>query len=184
VAVKISATHIEGVLVIEPKVFGDERGFFMEAWRADAFAETGIPGPFVQDNHSHSALGVLRGLHFQAPRAQGKLVRVAGGAVFDVVVDIRADSPTFAAWFGIELSAENHLMLWAPPGMAHGFLTLTERADFLYKCTDYYVQGDERAVCWDDPAIGIAWPLERVGGPQLSARDAAAPTLAAALASL
>ena len=181
---RISTTPIAGVLVIEPKVFGDERGFFMETWRSDAFAESGIPGLFVQDNHSHSALGVLRGLHFQAPRAQGKLVRVASGAVFDVVVDIRRDSPTFAAWFGIELSAENHLMLWAPPGMAHGFLTLTERADFLYRCTDYYVPGDERAISWDDPAIAIAWPLRGIGAPRLSARDAAAPALAAALASL
>lgn len=182
---KISATPIEGVLVIEPKVFGDERGIFMETWRADAFTAAGVAGPFVQDNHSRSTVGILRGLHFQSPQAQGKLVRVAYGAVFDVVVDIRTSSPTFAAWFGIELSAENHLTLWAPPGMAHGFLTLTHRADVLYKCTDYYVPGDDRAVSWNDPAIGIAWPLDRIGGPaRLSARDAAAPTLAAALASL
>jgi len=183
--VKISATPIEGVLVIEPTVFGDERGIFMETWRADAFTAAGVAGPFVQDNHSRSTVGILRGLHFQSPQAQGKLVRVAYGAVFDVVVDIRTSSPTFAAWFGIELSAENHLTLWAPPGMAHGFLTLTHRADVLYKCTDYYVPGDDRAVSWNDPAIGIAWPLDRIGGPaRLSARDAAAPTLAAALASL
>jgi dTDP-4-dehydrorhamnose 3,5-epimerase len=183
--VKIGATPIEGVLVIEPKVFGDERGIFMETWRADAFTAAGVAGPFVQDNHSRSTVGILRGLHFQSPQAQGKLVRVAYGAVFDVVVDIRTSSPTFAAWFGIELSAENHLTLWAPPGMAHGFLTLTHRADVLYKCTDYYVPGDDRAVSWNDPAIGIAWPLDRIGGPaRLSARDAAAPTLAAALASL
>lgn len=182
---KIGATPIEGVLVIEPKVFGDERGIFMETWRADAFTAAGVAGPFVQDNHSRSTVGILRGLHFQSPQAQGKLVRVAYGAVFDVVVDIRTSSPTFAAWFGIELSAENHLTLWAPPGMAHGFLTLTHRADVLYKCTDYYVPGDDRAVSWNDPAIGIAWPLDRIGGPaRLSARDAAAPTLAAALASL
>lgn len=182
---KISATPIEGVLVIEPKVVGDERGFFLETWRADAFTAVGVAGPFVQDNHSHSTVGILRGLHFQSPRAQGKLVRVASGAVFDIVVDIRTSSPTFAAWFGIELSAENHLTLWAPPGMAHGFLTLTETADVLYKCTDYYVPGDDRAVSWNDPAIGIAWPLDKIGGlARLSARDAAAPTLAAALASL
>lgn len=175
---KVTTTAIAGVLVIEPAVFGDERGFFIETWKAEAFAQAGVSGPFVQDNHSHSRRGVLRGLHFQSPRAQGKLVRVSAGAVFDVVVDIRRASPTFGAWFGIELSAENHLMVWAPPGMAHGFLTVSPEADFLYKCTQAYFAADERVIRWDDPDLAIAWPLADIGPPSLSARDAAAPTFA------
>jgi dTDP-4-dehydrorhamnose 3,5-epimerase len=174
--VKVTATAIAGVLVIEPRVFGDERGFFLETWKAEAFAQAGVTETFVQDNHSRSRRGVLRGLHFQSPRAQGKLVRVSAGAVFDVVVDIRRASPTFGAWFGIELTAENHLMLWSPPGMAHGFLTMSPQADFLYKCTEVYSASDERVIRWDDPDLAIAWPLADIGRPSLSARDAAAPS--------
>ncbi len=171
------ATPIEGVLLIEPKVFGDARGFFLETWREDAFAAAGINQAFVQDNHSRSAKGVLRGLHYQLPNPQGKLVRVTAGAVFDVVVDMRAGSPTFGRWYGAELSEDNHRMLWAPPGMAHGFLTLSESVDFVYKCTAYYAPADEKAVRWDDPDIAIDWPLSAGQSPTVSAKDAAAPLL-------
>jgi dTDP-4-dehydrorhamnose 3,5-epimerase len=172
-------TPIAGAMIVEPDVFGDERGFFMETWRADRFAAAGIDAGFVQDNHSRSAKGVLRGLHYQAPNPQGKLGRVVAGAVFDVIVDLRRSSASFGRWFGLELSEENRRMLWVPPGLAHGFLTLSASADFVYKCTSVYSPADERAVRWDDPALGIDWPL---GGeqPVVSAKDAAAPLFAEA----
>lgn len=177
---KIVTTPIPGVLVLEPKVFGDSRGFFMESYSQRLFEDAvGEAVNFVQDNHSRSAKGVLRGLHFQqAPHAQGKLVRVVSGAVFDVAVDIRPGSASFGQWFGAELSADNHRQMWIPPGLAHGFLVLSDSADFLYKTTDYYAPQSEGALRWDDPEVGIAWP--DVGGPpQLSAKDAVAPGLSA-----
>ena len=170
-------TPIAGVKLIEPKVFGDDRGFFLESWNASTFAEAGLDLTFVQDNHSASAAGVLRGMHFQVERPQGKLVRVVAGAAFDVVVDLRKDSPTFGQWFGAELSAQNRRMLWAPPGMAHGFLSLQDGTQFLYKCTDFYAPALERSLLWDDPAVGIEWPLGEVT-PQLSAKDVAGIPLA------
>lgn len=170
-------TDLPGVLIVEPKVFGDDRGFFMESWNARAFEAAGLAGPWVQDNHSRSARGVLRGLHYQVRQTQGKLVRATAGAVFDVVVDLRRSSPAFGKWMGLELSAENKRMLWVPPGFAHGFLTLTDTADFQYKCTDYYAPEWERALLWNDPAIGIEWPLETGRQPSLSAKDAAGLTL-------
>jgi len=174
---KITPTQIPDVLVIEPKVFGDARGFFFESFNEKAFREqTGTQVEFKQDNHSRSAKGVLRGLHYQVRQPQGKLVRVVRGAVFDVVVDIRQDSPTFGKWVGVELTEDNHLALWVPPGLAHGFLVVSESADVLYKTTDYYAPQYERSIAWNDPAIGIRWPLD--GEPQLSAKDAAAPTMA------
>ena len=174
----IETTAIAGVLVLQPKVFGDARGFFLESFNQRVFDEAvGRHVDFVQDNHSRSARGVLRGLHFQkGERAQGKLVRVAAGAVFDVAVDIRRASPTFGRWVGVELSADNHRQLWIPPGLAHGFLVLSESADFLYKTTEYYAPQDEGAVRWDDPDLAIAWP--DVGeAPRLSGKDAAAALL-------
>ena len=175
---KITTTAIEGVLILEPKVFGDERGFFFESFNQRAFNEAvGHAVDFVQDNHSRSAKGVLRGLHFQrAPHAQGKLVRVTEGSVFDVAVDIRPDSATFGHWVGVELSGVNHRQLWIPPGLAHGFLVTSDSADFLYKTTDYYRPESEGSVRWDDPDLAIAWPLEGLT-PALSAKDAAAPRL-------
>ena len=179
---KVTTTEIEGVLVFEPRVFGDERGFFMESFNQRAFDEAvGRPVHFVQDNHSRSARGVLRGLHFQrAPHAQGKLVRVTQGSVFDVAVDIRRGSPSFGRWVGVELSGSNHRQLWIPAGLAHGFLVTSESADFLYKTTDYYAPQAEGALRWDDPDLAIAWPLEALGGaaPSLSAKDVQAGTLA------
>ncbi len=169
-------TTLPGVKLIEPRIFGDDRGFFLESWNARVFADAGIDAAFVQDNHSRSARGVLRGLHYQIVAPQGKLVRVVQGAVFDVAVDIRRSSPYFGHWTGAELSADNKRMLWIPPGFAHGFITLTETADFLYKCTTLYSPAHERSVAWNDPAIVVDWPLE--GAPQLSAKDAAAPRLA------
>jgi dTDP-4-dehydrorhamnose 3,5-epimerase len=179
--VRVTPTEIDGVLVIEPSVFGDERGFFLESFNQKAFdAAVGAPVAFVQDNHSRSSHGVLRGLHFQiGPHAQGKLVRVTQGSVFDVAVDIRHGSSTFGRWVGVELSEANHRQLWLPPGMAHGFLVTSERADFLYKATAYYAPEAERCIAWNDPAIGIVWP-PLVDEPRLSARDAAAPPLAKA----
>jgi dTDP-4-dehydrorhamnose 3,5-epimerase len=173
---KVTRTAIDGVLILEPKVFGDERGFFMESFNQRAFNEAiGYEASFVQDNHSRSAKGVLRGLHYQlAPHAQGKLVRVAQGAVFDVAVDIRNDSPTFGRWVGVELSVHNHKQLWLPPGMAHGFLVTSDSADFLYKATAYYAPQAEASIRWDDPDLAIDWPLEGTQ-PALSAKDAAAP---------
>ena len=175
---KAIQTDIDGVLILEPKVFGDARGFFMESFNAQTFNElVGHEVNFVQDNHSRSAQGVLRGLHFQkAPHAQGKLVRVTAGAVFDVAVDIRKDSPTFGRWVGVELSADNHRQFWIPPGLAHGFLVLSDSADFLYKTTDYYAPQAEGALRWDDPDLAITWP--DIGmAPQLSAKDAVAGSL-------
>jgi dTDP-4-dehydrorhamnose 3,5-epimerase len=175
---KVEKTAIEGVLIFEPKMFGDARGFFMESFNQGSFnAAVGQELNFVQDNHSRSVKGVLRGLHFQkAPHAQGKLVRAAAGAVFDVAVDIRRDSPTFGRWVGVELSADNQRQLWIPAGLAHGFLVLSDSADFLYKTTDYYAPQSEGAVHWNDPDLAIAWP-DVGAAPQLSGKDAAAPLL-------
>jgi dTDP-4-dehydrorhamnose 3,5-epimerase len=172
-------TDLPGVLLLEPKVFGDARGFFLESWNRRTFADLGLELDFVQDNHSRSARGVLRGIHYQIRQPQGKLVRVVSGSVFDVAVDLRKSSPHFGRWVGYELSADNHRMLWIPPGFGHGFLVLSERADFLYKTTEYYAPAWDRGVRWDDPDIGIAWPLEALPGglPQLSAKDAAQPLL-------
>lgn len=171
-------TDLEGVLLLEPKVFGDARGFFTESWNEQRFnAAVGREVRFVQDNHSRSRKGVLRGLHFQRhPHAQGKLVRCTAGAVFDVAVDLRAGSASFGRWVGFELSGDNHRQLWIPPGFAHGFLVLSDSADFLYKTTDYYAPEAEGAVRWDDPDIGIAWP-DLGEAPQLAAKDAAAAWL-------
>ena len=170
---QVTTTPIEGVLVLEPKVFGDARGFFFESFNARDFERaTGVQRTFVQDNHSKSSQGVLRGLHYQVQHAQGKLVRVTQGAVFDVAVDIRKDSPTFGVWFGLELSAENHKQLWIPEGLAHGFLVTSESAEFLYKTTDYYHPEFERSILWNDPAIGINWPLHMINAePLLAAKD-------------
>lgn len=176
---QIVATGIPDLLVIEPKVFGDERGFFFESFNAVRFAElTGVQADFVQDNHSKSARNVLRGLHYQIEHAQGKLVRVTAGSVYDVAVDLRKSSATFGRWFGIELSAENHRQLWLPPGFAHGFVVTSDSAEFLYKTTDYWFPEHERALRWDDPAVGVVWPLQ--GPPLLSAKDLAGKPLAEA----
>lgn len=172
---KAVETALPGVFMLEPKVFGDARGFFLESWNRRVFAEIGLDVDFVQDNHSRSAKGVLRGLHYQLQAPQGKLVRVISGAVFDVAVDVRKHSPHFGRWVGYELTAENHRMMWVPPGFAHGFLVLSEHADFLYKTTDYYAPDWDRGIRWDDPDIGIAWPLD--GAPQLSAKDQQLPGL-------
>jgi len=177
------ATAIAGVLILEPKVFGDARGFFMESFNARDFAQaTGLDIDFVQDNHSRSKQGVLRGLHYQVQQPQGKLVRVVQGAVFDVAVDIRRASPTFGRWVGVELTADNQRQLWVPPGLAHGFVVLSESADFLYKTTDYYAPRFERSILWNDPAIGIDWPLAAHGiaAPLLSDKDRAGVPLAQA----
>jgi dTDP-4-dehydrorhamnose 3,5-epimerase len=172
---KVITTAIEGVLIIEPKVFGDSRGFFLESWNQARYAQAGIPGPFVQDNHSHSTKGVLRGLHFQKQYPQGKLVSVSSGSVFDVAVDIRKDSPTFGQWVGITLTVEAHQQFYIPPGLAHGFCVLSERADFHYKCTEYYHPEDEGCIRWDDPDIAIEWPIAET--PSLSPKDAQAAYL-------
>ena len=174
---EVIPTPLAGATVIEPAVFGDERGFFFESWNAAAFAAAELPAAFVQDNHSRSMKGVLRGLHFQNPGAQGKLVRVVSGAVFDVIVDLRRSSPTFGRWHGVELSAANKRMLWVPEGFAHGFLTLEDNTDFLYKCTAPYAPEHEHVLAWDEAEVGIAWPLDR--RPLLSARDAAGQPLSA-----
>lgn len=167
---KITPTAIADVLVVEPRVLGDARGFFFESFNSKAFHEaTGVHPDFVQDNHSRSAGGVLRGLHYQVRQPQGKLVRVVRGAVFDVAVDIRRGSNTFGQWVGTELSEDNHRQLWIPPGFAHGFLVLSESADFLYKTTDYYAPEHERCIAWNDPAIGIQWPTG--APPLLSSKD-------------
>lgn len=169
---QVTPLAIAEVILLTPRVFGDERGFFFESYNQRAFCEaTGLTVEFVQDNHSRSVRGVLRGLHYQlAPRAQGKLVRVIQGAVFDVAVDIRPDSPTFGRWVGEVLSADNKRQLWIPPGFAHGFLTLTDSAEFLYKTTDYYSPEHERCIAWNDPDLAIAWPLEGTA-PRLSDKD-------------
>lgn len=168
-------TNLPGVLLLEPKVFGDARGFFLESWNRKTFADLGLDLDFVQDNHSRSARGVLRGIHYQLNEPQGKLVRVVSGAVFDVAVDLRRSSPHFGQWTGHELSAENQRMLWVPPGFGHGFLVLSAHADFLYKTTAYYAPPWDRGVRWDDPEIAIAWPLPDT--PTLSAKDKSAPLL-------
>lgn len=170
----VQTTPLKGLLLITPRVFGDARGFFLETFQAQRYAEAGIHDPFVQDNHSRSAHGVLRGLHYQISRPQGKLVMVTKGAVYDVAVDIRRGSPTFGHWFGSELNDVNHHQLYVPPGFAHGFCVLSEQADFVYKCTEYYAPDLERSILWNDPDIAINWPLET---PSLSARDAQAPRL-------
>ena len=177
------ATSIEGVFILEPKVFGDERGFFTESYNRRAFQQaTGLDIDFVQDNHSRSRKGVLRGLHYQIQQPQGKLVRVTAGAVFDVAVDVRRNSPTFGHWVGVELSADNHRQLWVPAGMAHGFVVLSDSADFLYKTTDFYAPQFERSIAWNDPSIGIDWPLAAHGiaEPQLSDKDRAGLPLSSA----
>lgn len=174
---KATPTTLPGLLILEPRVFGDSRGFFMESFNARTFRElTGLDVDFVQDNHSRSAKGVLRGLHYQIQQAQGKLVRVVRGSVFDVAVDLRKASPTFGKWEGVELSEENQRQLWIPPGFAHGFLVTSESADFLYKTTDYYAPEHERSLLWNDPAVGVEWPL--AGEPLLSAKDVAGKRLA------
>lgn len=174
---KVTPTTLPGLLILEPKVFGDSRGFFMESFNARTFRElTGLDVDFVQDNHSRSGKGVLRGLHYQIQQAQGKLVRVVRGSVFDVAVDLRRGSPTFGQWEGVELSEENQRQLWIPPGFAHGFLVTSDSADFVYKTTDYYAPEHERSLLWNDPAVGVAWPLE--GAPLLSAKDVAGKPLA------
>jgi len=177
----ITPTAIPDVLLLTPKVFGDDRGFFFESFNARAFAAAvGCDTHFVQDNHSRSGRGVLRGLHYQVEQPQGKLVRVVAGAVFDVAVDIRPDSPTCGRWVGVELTADNKHQLWIPPGLAHGFLVLSETAEFLYKTTDYYAPAHERCILWKDPMLDIRWPL--VGEPILSVKDAAGLTFAVATA--
>jgi len=175
---KFLPTALPGVILIQPDVYRDGRGFFLETYHERKYAEGGIPGPFVQDNHSHSARGTLRGLHAQRLRPQGKLVRAVEGEMFDVAVDIRRGSPTFSRWVGFTLSGENFHQLWIPPGFAHGFCALSERVHVEYKCTDFYDPEDEVAVAWNDPEIAIAWPVE---SPALSSRDARAPRLAAML---
>lgn len=176
---KATRLAIPEVVLIEPQVFGDARGFFFESFNQKTFNEaTGTNHPFVQDNHSRSSQGVLRGLHYQIQQPQGKLVRVARGKVWDVAVDIRKSSPTFGQWVGAELSEDNQHQLWVPPGFAHGFVVLSESADFLYKTTDYYAPEHERCIAWNDPQLGIRWPYE--GEPRLSAKDAQGLALAAA----
>lgn len=173
---KATPTPIADLVVLEPAVFGDARGFFMESFNHKTFQQiTGLDVAFVQDNHSRSSKGVLRGLHYQIQQPQGKLVRAVRGVIFDVAVDIRRSSPTFGRWFGVTLSEDNHLQLWVPAGFAHGFVVLSETADVLYKTTDYYAPAFERCIRWNDPQIAIDWPYP--GEPRLSAKDAAAPTL-------
>ena len=176
----VITTALPGVLIIEPKVFGDARGFFFESFNRAAFeAATGVQADFVQDNHSRSAKGVLRGLHYQIQQPQGKLVRVVRGRVFDVAVDLRRSSSHFGQWVGIELSEDNQRQLWVPPGFGHGFLTISDSADFLYKTTDYYAPQYERCVAWNDPTIGVAWPLDGLT-PALSGKDQQGLSLAQA----
>lgn len=170
---KLIPTRIPDVVILEPQVYGDARGFFIETWNRRAFADAGLDLEFVQDNHSRSGQGILRGLHYQIKHPQGKLVRVTQGKVFDVAVDMRASSATFGQWVGIELSAENQRLFWVPPGFAHGFYVMSESADFLYKCTDFYAPEHERSLRWDDPDIGIEWPLVDGQTPTVSAKDAA-----------
>ena len=170
---KFEATPLADVLRLQPRVFGDSRGFFLESWNAEVFREAGLDLAFVQDNHSRSARGILRGMHYQTEHSQGKLVRVTAGEVFDVVVDLRRSSPTCGQWYGELLSADNHYQLWIPPGFAHGFLVTSELADFQYKCTDYYHPESEVCLAWDDPTIGIEWPLPPGESPLLSAKDMA-----------
>ena len=170
---EVAATSIAGVLLIKPKVWGDARGYFVETWQQARYAAAGIDLPFVQDNHSKSAYGTLRGLHFQKTRPQGKLVNVSMGSVFDVVVDIRPESASFGQWYGVELTQDNQWQLWVPPGLAHGFAVTSEFAHFHYKCTDYYCPEDEGAIRWNDPDLGVVWPVEQ---PTLSNKDKIAPS--------
>ncbi|AFP31449.1 dTDP-4-dehydrorhamnose 3,5-epimerase [Marinobacter sp. BSs20148] len=170
---KITETRIPDVKLIEPNVFGDDRGFFMETWNEKAFREAGIDASFVQDNHSRSVKNTLRGLHYQIKHPQGKLVRVTRGEVFDVAVDLRTASPTFGQWVGEYLSEENNRMLWVPPGFAHGFLVTSEMADFQYKCTDFYAPEYERSIHWADLSLGITWPLGTTEEPLVSGKDSA-----------
>ena len=171
-------TALPGVILIEPDVYRDPRGFFLESYHQEKYAQGGIPGPFVQDNHSHSARGTLRGLHAQRAKPQGKLVRAVHGEMFDVAVDIRRGSESFGHWVGFVLSGENFRQLYIPPGFAHGFCVLSDRVDVEYKCTDFYDPGDEIAIAWNDPDVGIDWPIKN---PTLSAKDGAAPRLAEAV---
>ncbi len=174
----VVATALPEVLILEPKVFGDARGFFFESFNQRAFnAATGLDANFVQDNHSRSVKGVLRGLHYQIQQPQGKLVRVVRGSVFDVAVDIRKSSPQFGRWVGVELSEDNHRQLWVPPGFAHGFIVTSESAEFLYKTTDYYAPAFERCIAWNDPGLAIAWPVQGNAPPLVSAKDQAGALL-------
>ena len=168
----IETTPIEGLVVLRPKVFGDERGFFMETWNAQGFRDANLDLNFVQDNHSRSSRGILRGMHYQTEQTQGKLVRVSRGEVFDVAVDLRRSSPTLGKWFGATLSEDNHKMMWVPPGFAHGFYVTSDSADFQYKCTDFYNASAEFCLAWDDPTVGINWPTDSGGTPQVSGKDA------------
>jgi dTDP-4-dehydrorhamnose 3,5-epimerase len=176
--VEFQRLAIPDVILVRPRVFGDARGFFLETWEKRKFAAGGIDADFVQDNHSRSVRHTLRGLHYQIRQPQGKLVRVTSGAVFDVVVDLRRSSPTFGRWVGAELTDENKFMLWTPPGFAHGFLVISESADFVYKCTDYYDREAERTIRWDDPQLAIDWPLPAGAKPVLSRKDAVAASFA------
>ncbi len=175
---KFLETPLKDVILIEPQVFGDARGFFLETWQVEKFAAAGIDASFVQDNHSRSTQWTLRGLHFQVQHTQGKLVRVTHGAVYDVVVDLRRSSPSFGRWWGVALSDENHRMLWVPPGLAHGMLVTSPSADFLYKCTDLYSPAHERTLMWNDPKLGVQWPLPAGVVPKLSAKDEKGASLA------
>lgn len=177
---KIISTAIADVKIIEPQVFADDRGYFLETWNAEAFARNGLDFAFVQDNQSRSKKHVLRGLHYQLEQTQGKLVRVVKGKVFDVAVDIRRASPSFGRWVGVELSEDNHRMLWVPGGFAHGFLALTDDVDLTYKCTDFYAARHERTIVWNDPDLAIAWPLPPGTAPSVSPKDAAGNSFAEA----
>ena len=168
---KFENTPLADVYLVQPKIFGDQRGFFLESWSAEAFRRLGLDLNFVQDNHSRSAGGILRGMHYQTEHTQGKLVRVTSGEVFDVVVDLRRESDTLGQWYGEILSGENHSMLWVPPGFAHGFYVTSEYADFQYKCTDIYHPDSEISLAWDDPTVGIEWPIPEGEQPQLSGKD-------------
>ena len=174
---KFTPTSIPDVVLIEPRIHEDSRGFFMETWQAKRYHENGIDAQFVQSNHSRSSRGTLRGLHYQVQQSQGKLVRVICGEVFDVAVDLRKSSPTFGQWTAVTLSDENKCLVWIPPGFAHGFLVLSEYADFEYRCTDYYAPQHERTICWDDPDIGITWPSSGSQDLSLSAKDSAGTAL-------
>ena len=168
---KFEATPLRDVYVVKPQVFGDERGFFTETWNENTFHSAGFDLKFVQDNHSRSQRGILRGLHYQTENTQGKLVRVTAGAVFDVAVDLRRSSPSFGQWWGCVISDENRSMLWVPPGFAHGFYVISDYADFLYKCTDFYDPGSEVSLLWNDPTVGVEWPLADGESPTLSGKD-------------
>jgi len=173
-ALQVIQTSLSGILLLEPKIWSDDRGFFLETYHIERFREAGIAAPFVQDNQSRSERGVLRGLHYQEPNAQGKLVRCSRGAMFDVAVDVRVGSPQFGKWFGVELNDEKQQMLWVPVGFAHGFCALTDDCDVTYKCTAFYDPSTERSIVWNDPDIGIDWPISQ---PRLSMKDAMAPRL-------